>query len=209
MISSLRRRVWGTNYSFLSCGACASLKESLFPQGAYREEWAVGYTRWSVSQSHPLHQESLTNHIHSISISQTSGCDWPICQLITTNLARSLCYFWDFWLWRSDRKSHWKIVKPTKPSRFLISNITIRSSNFCYQKIFLEEVYTLDRFAFEVCLSVYIFQPSIVRKLKVRLLRFDAWLHKKSGWGVQEQFGATGQVNELQLICKSPEDRYW
>ena len=29
-------------------------------------------------------------------------------------------------------------VRSTKPSRFLISNITIRSSNFCYHKIFLE-----------------------------------------------------------------------
>ena len=60
-------------------------------------------------------------------------------------------------------------VRSTKPSRFLISNITIRSSNFCYHKIFLKEVYTVDRFTL-VFLSVYIFQPSIVRMQKVRLL---------------------------------------
>ena len=44
----------------------------------------------SGSQSHPVHQESSTNHIHSISINQTSGCDWPICQLhvTTTHLQR-------------------------------------------------------------------------------------------------------------------------
>ena len=39
-----------------------------------------------------------------------------------------------------------------------------------YQKLFLEEAYTLDRFAFEVFLSVYIFQSSIARMLKFRLL---------------------------------------
>ena len=31
------------------------------------------------------------------------------------------------------------------------------------QKLLFEEVYTLDRFAFEVFLSLYIFQPSIAR----------------------------------------------
>ena len=36
----------------------------------------------------------------------------------------------------------------------------------------MEEVYTLDRSPFEVFLSVYIFQPSIARMPKVRLLKF-------------------------------------
>ena len=38
------------------------------------------------------------------------------------------------------------------------------------RKLFLEEVYMLDRFAFEVFLSVYIFSPSIARMPKFRLL---------------------------------------
>ena len=36
----------------------------------------------------------------------------------------------------------------------------------------MEEAYTLDRSPFEVFLSVYIFQPSIARMPKVRLLKF-------------------------------------
>ena len=78
-----------------------------------------------------------------------------------------------FWIEKSDSGEAIKRVveriRSTKPSRFLISNITIRSSNFCYHKIFLKDVYTLDRFTL-VFLSVYIFQPSIVRMQKVRLL---------------------------------------
>ena len=69
----------------------------------------VGYTYWSVSQSHPVHWESSTNHIHSISINQTSGCDWPICELTTTKLPRSLAYFnilnRNVGYWKSDQKS--------------------------------------------------------------------------------------------------------
>ena len=38
------------------------------------------------------------------------------------------------------------------------------------RKLFLEEVYMLDRFAFKVFLSVYIFSPSIARMPKFRLL---------------------------------------
>ena len=59
-----------------------------------------------------------------------------------------------------------------KPSYCLKSIETIRYSFFCYQKIFVEEAYTLDRSPFEVFLSVYIFQPSIARMPKVRLLKF-------------------------------------
>ena len=39
-----------------------------------------------------------------------------------------------------------------------------------FQKLFLEEVYMLDRFAFEVFLFVYIFSPLIARMPKFRLL---------------------------------------
>ena len=77
----------------------------------------VGYTYWSVSQSHPVHWESSTNHIHSISINQTSRCDRPICELTTTKLPRSLAYFnilnRNVGYWKSDQKSYWNTGGPS------------------------------------------------------------------------------------------------
>ena len=87
------------------------------------------------------------------------------------NLLQSLSYFWDFWIEKSDSGEAIKRVveriRSKKPSRFLISNMTIRSSNFCYHKIFLKDVNTLDRFTF-----FFLFISFSHRSLECRRLDF-------------------------------------
>ena len=147
--------------------ACASLKESPFSKGNLQKR--MGALPAGVSANHILYIRNL-RPITSTRFQLTKRVD-VIGQFASwqqQTLLRSLSY-----IERSDSGEAIKRVveriRSTKPSRFLISNITIRSSNFCYHKIFLKDVYTLDRFTL-VFLSVYIFQPSIVRMQKVRLL---------------------------------------
>ena len=147
--------------------ACASLKESPFSKGNLQKR--MGALPAGVSANHILYIRNL-RPITSTRFQLTKRVD-VIGQFASwqqQTLLRSPSY-----IERSDSGEAIKRVveriRSTKPSRFLISNITIRSSNFCYHKIFLKEVYTLDRFTL-VFLSVYIFQPSIVRMQKVRLL---------------------------------------
>ena len=147
--------------------ACASLKESPFSKGNLQKR--MGALPAGVSANHILYIRNL-RPITSTRFQLTKRVD-VIGQFASwqqQTLLRSLSY-----IERSDSGEAIKRVveriRSTKPSRFLISNITIRSSNFCYHKIFLKDVYTLDRFTL-IFLSVYIFQPSIVRMQKVILL---------------------------------------
>ena len=182
--------------------ACASLKESPFSKGNLQRR--MGALPAGVSANHILYIRNL-RPITSTRFQLTKRVD-VIGQFASwqqQNLLLLLSYFWDFWIEKSDSGEAIKRVveriRSTKPSRFLVSNMTIRSSNFCYHKIFLKDVYTLDRFTL-VFLSVYIFQPSIVRMQKVRLLTdWDSMLgHTKEA---DEVFKNNSEQQDKWMSC--------